>query len=359
MEKIAILLPGITFKVSGGYKVVYDYADELSRIKNYDVDFLYIHFLPGDSFLRIIKKYLKFILAILIKYKPWYKFKYQDFKHIPVLHLKKSNLNRYSIVICSSSQTAIAYNKIEDQKQFIYFIQGYETFSIREDLLINSYKYKNALKITVSNFLKKILEKEKSNVVSVLPNPIDKSTFSKKKNYFERNKNSICFMYSAQPVKNSEGSIELVEGIRNKMPDVLCTAFGTFRKPPNFPKWINYVYNPSPDALAKIYNDHKVFLSTSISEGFSLTNAEAMACGACVVTTDSGGNTDFCVDRETAYLIDINKYDKNINLILKILNNGPKMGLIKNAVDMINSYDIKKNTRMLDEIIQKNKNTFI
>ena len=50
----------------------------------------------------------------------------------------------------------------------------------------------------------------------------------------------------------------------------------------------------------EIYNTSRVFLCTSWVEGFGLTNVEAMACGAALVTTDNGGSRDYALHGETA-----------------------------------------------------------
>jgi len=45
-----------------------------------------------------------------------------------------------------------------------------------------------------------------------------------------------------------------------------------------------------------------VFVQTSTHEGFCLPVLEAMATGAAVVSTDSQGNRDFCVDGENCLM---------------------------------------------------------
>jgi GT2 family glycosyltransferase len=59
---------------------------------------------------------------------------------------------------------------------------------------------------------------------------------------------------------------------------------------------------PSDPLLAKLYNQAGVYLLTSTHEGFSLTAAEAMACGCPVVATFAQGNEEFCIDGHTALM---------------------------------------------------------
>ncbi|MFT3914652.1 MAG: glycosyltransferase family 4 protein [Anaeromyxobacteraceae bacterium] len=64
-----------------------------------------------------------------------------------------------------------------------------------------------------------------------------------------------------------------------------------------------YERRPSPARLRALYNEAAVFLAPSWTEGFGLTPAEAMACGAAVVATDAGGFREFAHDGETALVV--------------------------------------------------------
>jgi glycosyltransferase involved in cell wall biosynthesis len=57
------------------------------------------------------------------------------------------------------------------------------------------------------------------------------------------------------------------------------------------------------EGLVDLYNQCDVLVAPSRGEGFGLPIAEAMLCGLPVITTDYGGQTDFCTN-ENAWLID-------------------------------------------------------
>lgn len=59
---------------------------------------------------------------------------------------------------------------------------------------------------------------------------------------------------------------------------------------------VEYVERPSDAEVNELYNSAAVFVQTSRHEGFCLPILEAMAAGTPVVTTDSHGNRDFCID---------------------------------------------------------------
>jgi len=53
----------------------------------------------------------------------------------------------------------------------------------------------------------------------------------------------------------------------------------------------------------EVYNQTRVFMQSSLHEGFGLTAVEAMACGAALVTSDCGGSRDYAVPGETAVVV--------------------------------------------------------
>jgi len=60
----------------------------------------------------------------------------------------------------------------------------------------------------------------------------------------------------------------------------------------------NYQYKD----LVKLYHEADVFVSPTRAESFNIPCTEAMACGLPVITTDFGGQTDFCTN-DTGWLV--------------------------------------------------------
>lgn len=67
----------------------------------------------------------------------------------------------------------------------------------------------------------------------------------------------------------------------------------------------NHVQSPTDEEVVKWYNRVGMFLSTSSREGFGLPHLEAMACGAIVITTDSTGVNEFCVNNENCLMVPV------------------------------------------------------
>jgi glycosyltransferase involved in cell wall biosynthesis len=111
----------------------------------------------------------------------------------------------------------------------------------------------------------------------------------------------LSFCYSAHPQKDPQLAIDVIREVKRKVPGAEVVAFGAQPPEHSLPPWITFVRQPPADQLVdEVYNTSRVFLCTSEVEGFGLTNVEAMACGAALVTTDNGGSRDYAFDGATA-----------------------------------------------------------
>lgn len=61
--------------------------------------------------------------------------------------------------------------------------------------------------------------------------------------------------------------------------------------------------NLSTDDMVRLYQNCDVFVSTTRAEAFNIPCLEALACGKPVITTNFGGQTDFCSDK-TGWIVD-------------------------------------------------------
>lgn len=64
-----------------------------------------------------------------------------------------------------------------------------------------------------------------------------------------------------------------------------------------------YVHSPTRGELARLYATCDLFVSASWREGFGLPPLEAMACGAPVVLTDSGGVREYALSGENCLMV--------------------------------------------------------
>jgi len=352
-KKIAFILPDATSKPSGGYKIIYEYAKQLAS-KDTHIDILYI-FSTTNQIRSKWKLFIKKIFySVFNKYWNWYDFgsNLKFINHKIVYSSKLLIKNQYSLIVASSVETAYFLRNLDLNRNVIYFVQGYETFSVNEEMLIESFKFNNFYIITVSNWLKRKIEEKGGRVYAVIPNAIDKNIFKISIKPENRNPFTICTIFHKSPIKGSTLSIDTIKLLKGKNSKVECTIFSVFPKPKFLPEWINYIYNPTQEEIVNIYNNNALFLSTSEMEGFGLPNAEAMICGTAVITTNSGGVTDFCYNNKTAIVIESNKSVDFSNKINDLMQNSSKRIELANKGKLeINKYDIVSNVEKFEEII--------
>jgi glycosyltransferase involved in cell wall biosynthesis len=80
-----------------------------------------------------------------------------------------------------------------------------------------------------------------------------------------------------------------------------------------------YIHRPTRVALARLYATCDLFVSASWREGFGLPPLEAMACGAPVVLTDSGGVREYARPGENCLLVPIRDPEALAEAMLRVL----------------------------------------
>jgi len=137
--------------------------------------------------------------------------------------------------------------------------------------------------------------------VAVVPPGIDASRFRPFRPLDARPE-TVAMMYSSAPFKGGQDGIAALRVARSRRPALRAVLFGTEAPPRGLDPWIEYRRSLSEKPLVTLYNDSRVFLCSSLAEGFALPPAEAMACGCAVVSTDCGGNLEYAEHGKTALL---------------------------------------------------------
>lgn len=111
---------------------------------------------------------------------------------------------------------------------------------------------------------------------------------------------AVGFFARMGPTKRGEDALRAAEILRVTHPaPVVAVAAPDVP----LPAGMGRLQDPTDAALADFYNSLTVFVLPSAYEGWGLTAVEAMACGAAVVTTASGGTADFAVDGTNALVV--------------------------------------------------------
>jgi len=109
----------------------------------------------------------------------------------------------------------------------------------------------------------------------------------------------------------------------------------------------------SDDELIQIFNEFEIFISSSLEEGFGLPGLEAMACGACLLTSNSGGTKEYAVDGFNALLFEpynIDLFAKRLTLIICDL--GLRLKLKQNAFNTVKGFSPERTLEQFYECIK-------
>lgn len=316
-KKINILLPSFGIEPIGGFKIAYIYANYLAATgwKVY-----IIHTLNGKN-RRITEQWTTFIeqfFRIQLGEKNWFQFR-KGITCRYVSRFSKLTVPQADITMATAWTTARDLEALKIGGKKIYLIQHYEIWNGTKKDVDATWKYKDMYKIVISKWLMKIGEELHCENLTYIPNAISHSKYQKKISDKDRT-TDICMLYSDNKFKDAKTGIEVLKSLKKEFPNLKVKLFGTAQRNVRIPRWIKYYVNPQQDRLVdEIYNDSKIFLCTSIVEGWGLPPMEAMGCGCAVVTTNNGGVGDFAIDEETALVTKVRDVQEIVNAVKELL----------------------------------------
>lgn len=301
MKRIAIFLPSLCLTQSGGYKVIFDYANRFAD-KGWDVQLVLPMFmLAGDGiFKKLIKGVVRSVLLAVCRNarRPkWFDLSEKVRTRI-VLTLDQRFVPDADVYVATAANTAYYLMRYRNCAA-AYFVQGYETWILDESRLFDTYRSK-LVKFSISNWLADEIRSVREQTVTVIPNGLDFNCWGCDIPYSNRYPHSIAVMYHPAEYKRFDISMSAILALKGKWPDLQVTVFGVYHRPETLPEWCSYHFRPTQQELRAIYNDSAVYLAMSRSEGWGLTVGEAMACGCVVCCSNCKGYLEMATDRVNA-----------------------------------------------------------
>jgi glycosyltransferase involved in cell wall biosynthesis len=303
--KISFILPIYSTKPVGGYKVVYEYANNLIML-GHDVSIIHPCVYPvcSNNFGEQFKNKLKLLRNESIYQKVNWENVDSKVQILHVPDLKAIYIPEADVIIATAWKTAELAAEYPDSKgRKYYLIQHYETWDGPEEM-VNATWRSPLKKVVIAKWLyAKGLELGVNETDMVhIPNGIDIKKFNVYRDIKKREQ-CVSMLYSNLDWKGSEDGIRALQMAKENHPKLKAKLFGTVPKPSSLPEWIEYFKNPRKDVLInEIYNDSSIYLCPSWMEGWGLPPAESMACGCAVVSTDNGGIKDYAIHEQTALL---------------------------------------------------------
>lgn len=322
--RVTFILPGRGSYPVGGFRVVYEYANRLSK-RGLDVSIVHTAWLyKSHSFFIGIGRYI-YCLLFYRFYKKWFTLS-SDVNDKWVFIPKSLFIPDAEFIVATSWETAenvIEYPESKGKK--LYLIQGNESefaFAKENGLqqrVLDTWNF-DMQKIVIGSWLQEKV-RESGNNAEVIFNGLNFEDFSLENEIEKRNPNTVMMLFHESYAKGCEEGLKVLRGIRSNNENLKVILFGVPQKPDYLEDWIEYHRMPSRSELKSMYNRSSIFLSPSHSEGWGLPVAEAMQCGCAVLTSDIGGFMDFVIDQDTGLCFKVQDIDDMSEKLLLLMNN--------------------------------------
>ncbi|MDB7775552.1 glycosyltransferase family 4 protein [Lactiplantibacillus plantarum] len=354
MKKVNFILPATNDKPIGGYKIVYQYANELSR-RGYTVT---INFL-----FRVIPKTSCFYLERLKRVKwrlkkpafpaqqvTW--FKLDDKIRINPNVVGYDDVPDADVVIGTAAVTAEYVKALPDRAgRKFYFIQSYETWWYDNTESLEATYRLGMTNIVISKDLKQKVEKVSGLPVAYLPNFYDEQEFFIEQPIRSR-KNTVALLNHIQESKRTKFGLNVLKKVHQEVPDLQVELFGAYQPVEPLPDYVHFTYQATPKQLrSEIYGSSKVYLMPSVLEGWGLTGTEAMASGAVLVASRIGGIIEYANDANSV-LVDPDDLEGFVHEIVDLLRNDERLFKIATqGCRSVRKYTLEMATNRLTSIL--------
>lgn len=310
--------------LSGGVRVVVEYANRMAQ-RGHNVSLVFprgTHSVEIDAEISSAVRVIETQVSIMEALGFWGK--------IRLVASMISAIPRCDVVISTHTPTTIAAFfacSVGHKGLPVWFYQDYpgmfEGRPIEVWLLKNAMHWHKAA-LVVSSYSAdeiKMLSKKEGIVVGEGISHLE--LFQSFRGYYRNNRNanlSILYLGDYRPRKGLSDFLKGAELVYDQRPDIeLWIALKDSGEVDcRIPHRI--IIHPSIHELAQLYATCDLFVSASWYEGFGLPPLEAMACGAPVVTTDSGGVREYVRSGENCLLVPPKDPEKLAEAMLTVLN---------------------------------------
>lgn len=321
---ITFLFPHPVEGPTGGYKVVFEYANRMV-VDGYKVNIVYSGsiFWKQKSLFHKLTSCARYIQHMVKGYscRGWFPlddrvnefFSFSlNYRHVP----------KSDIYVATSPYTAYYLNQyqVNSDKKF-YFIQGKEDWGPGlKEILFDTYHY-SLKKIVIASWLQKMLKDDHREDSVLIYNGFDFTKFSLDIPTAKRNPYTVSMLYHIMECKDCAMGFRALDIVKSRYPQLQVILFGVPDRPATLPEWYKYYKQPDSVTHNRINNEAAIFIGTSKTEGWGLTVGEAMICGQAVCCTDNDGYKEMAIDGETALVSAIGDAEAMAQNIMRLIEN--------------------------------------
>lgn len=356
--KISFLLPCYCWVPSGGFRVVYEYANQLVA-RGHSVTVIHprrLAFPPPEKFsLRGRLRRLRLTAVESFKHPTLYWHRMDP--RVRLEFVADSSARHFpdaDVVFATAWHTVASVLALPTSKgKKSYLIQGYETFLGPRDLVNQTWRAP-LHKIVIAKWLVDLAEHLGAGPVTYIPNAIDPDRYRCTQPP-ESRPPAVAMTFSTVPVKGSRDGIAALQIAKESCPSLSATLFGAVPRPAYLPKWISYFWNPPQrEIVERIYNQSAIFLSPSLSEGFPLPPAEAASCCCAIVATDIPGMQDYIEPGVTGVLSPPSDPGSLAENICSVLRDWKlRVRLARAAKSRISQFTWERSTGLMESFLER------
>lgn len=321
IKRIVFLFPHPATGPTGGYKVIYEYANRLV-VDGYDVHIVYsgsIYWSKKDPYHKMTCC-IRYIQKLLQGYscRSWFALDRKVHEHL-TFSLNQCHVPNADIYVATSPYTAYYLNEYNDSSKKFYFIQDYENWGEGLNAILHDTYHYPFQKIVIARWLQEMLKKQFQEESIWIPNGFDFSKFRLTIAVKEKNPLLVTMLYHQMERKDCAMGFRALEIVKKRFENLRISLFGVPERPKDLPDWYDYNKQPSDELHNRLNNEAAIFIGTSKVEGWGLTVGEAMMCGQAVCCTDNAGYREMAIDGETALVSPVGDSEAMANNIIRLI----------------------------------------
>lgn len=305
---ISFVLPGIPVHVTGGTKIVLEYANRL--VEKFPDTCVNLCYLNDPSVRRMGKVPLPLSIKRLINrartqiHPRWFDLNKRINRRC-IFSIDDNSIPDADWVFATAASTADRVARLSSSKgKKGYLIQDYETWEMDDEGLIDTYRL-GMTNVVIAEWLKKIVDKATGTDDCVcISNPVDTGVFYPQAD-IQRKSHTVAVLYHKGVHKGFPDAWEAIRLTKEQIPDLSVEMFGACAPPVDLPDWVHYTKDATAEQLRRIYSSAAVYLCASVNEGYGLTCVEAMACGCALVVTDFAGSKEYAVNGANSLVVPV------------------------------------------------------
>lgn len=358
MTEVVFLMPHDGIVPSGGYKVVYEYANRLSS-DGIGVTIIYPNTKRRGkhSLVSRLRDVARFVVRGINKgYRSaWFTLD-RKIRCRYVWTLENARIPNECVCVATAVETAYSLEtlrsegEIPESAKLIYFIQDYENWYATDEEVAASYHFAMK-KIVIARWLQSVVESV-GEQAEFVPNGFDFKFFRYSIPAERRDRNQIVYMYHVDKRKGVSVAMEAFGIAKRRHPELRVSLFSVYDAPKDLPEWCSFYKKPDQETFNRLYNSAAIYVGSSYVEGWGLTVGEAMQCGCAVACTGNKGYLEMARNEETALVSPVGDAKALAENICRLIEDDAlRLRIAKTGERFIHQFDIEESYKKFKECL--------